>query len=180
MIRILYWSGLTLFAILLAYVRPASLAPLRFVAGAAFLMGVYLAYRAYRSRFGVWEPGRYQTRLTGTVVVYVMVFWSTIVGFTNVKEQREFLASYEPYIHGGVRQGYTFHYVEFAGSYERIDSPELNALLESRHPDRVHMVLEIVRDFGKLRAYTVRSVESVPVDKDWLDGSPPWDALRRR
>jgi hypothetical protein len=56
----------------------------------------------------------------------------------------------------------------------------LNKLLEEKRPERVRMKLELVRDFGRLRAYTVRSVESIPVDKEWTPGNPPWEALRRK
>jgi hypothetical protein len=96
-----------------------------------------------------------------------------------VKEQREFLARYEPYFHQGIAEGFTFYYLDHPGAYERIDSAELNKLLIEKHPERVRMVLEIVKDFGRLRAYTVRSVESIPVDQAWSPGNPPWEALRR-
>ena len=52
-------------------------------------------------------------------------------------------------------------------------------LLMEKHPEHVRMVVEIVKDFGRLRAYTVRSVESIPVDQAWSPGNPPWEALRR-
>ena len=57
---------------------------------------------------------------------------------------------------------------------------ELNKLLVEKKPEKVRMVLETVKDFGRLRAYTVRSVESIPVDKEWTSGSPPWEELRKR
>jgi hypothetical protein len=176
---ILYWSFLILFSILAAYAGPFALFPLTFLAGAAILVAGYLTYLAWRRRrSGLWEHRRHQSRFTGSAVLYVMIYWTTIVLFTNVKEQREFVARYEPYVQDGVQHGYTFYYVDYEGSYERIDSPKLNEFLAEKRPQQVRMVLEIVRDFGKLRAYSVRSVESIPVVEDWTEGRPPWDALR--
>ena len=177
---ILYWTFLILVAIVLAYLSPFNLAPLTFLAGAFVLLGGYFSFLSYRRRqSGVWEHSTHQIRFIGSVLLYVMVYWTTVGLFTNVREQREFRARYEPYIQGGNQHGYTFYYLDYAGSYERIDSPELNKLIAEQKPERVRMVLEVVRDFGKLRAYTVRSVESISVDKAWTGGSPPWAALRQ-
>jgi hypothetical protein len=177
---ILYWGFLVLAAILLAYLSPFNLAPISFLAGALLVLGGYFLFLSYRRRrSGSWEHSIYQFRFVGSVLLYVMVFWTTIGLFTNVKEQREFLASYEPYVQEGRQKGYTFYYLDHAGFYERIDSPELNALIAEKRPERVRMMLELVSDFGKLRAYTVRSVESIPVTMAWTDGNPPWEALRR-
>jgi hypothetical protein len=176
---IFYWSGLILAAILLAYVTPFNLVPLAFLGVSALFAATYLLFLVYRrQRSGVWEHGRYQTRFFGGVIVLVMVFWTTVGLFSNVKEQREYLARYEPYVEGGSQHGYTFYYLDHEGHYERIDSPELNRLIAERNPGRVRMVLEIVRDFGRLRGYTVRSVESIRVDESWTPGNPPWEALR--
>ena len=177
---ILYWSFLILFSVLLAYVSQFAFVPLAFLAGAAILGIGYFSYLSYRRRSGSWEHSRYRTRFTGSAVLYVMIYWTTITTFTNVKEHREFVARYEPYVQDGAQHGYTFYYVDYAGSYERIDSARLNELLAEKRPERVRMVLEIVRDFGRLRGYTVLSVESIPVDKSWTDGKPPWAALRKR
>ena len=177
---ILYWSLLILAALLLAYVSPFSLVPLIFLMGAAVVIFGYFLLLSYRrSRTGAWEYRAHQIRIIGSVLVYVMVFWTTEGLFTNVKDQREFLARYEPYIEQGSQHGFTFYYLDYAGSYERIDSAELNKFIAEKNPGRVHMILEIVKDFGKLRAYTVRSVESIPVDRAWTDGNPPWVALRQ-
>ena len=176
---ILYWSFLILGSVLLAYLSPFSLSPFIFLAGAFAFGAAYFAFLSYRhGRSGVWEHKAHQSGFVGKFLVYVMVFWTTNGMFTNVKEQKEFQARYEPYMEGGSQHGYTFYYLDYEGSYERIDSPELNALISQKNPGRVRMVLEIVKDFGRLRAYTVRSVESIPVDKAWTDGSPPWTALR--
>ena len=178
---IFYWSFLILVAILLAYISPFSLVPLVFLAGSAVLGFGYLLFLSHRRRrSGAWEHSQFQSRFFGSLIVFVMTYWTTVGLFTNVKEQREFLARYEPYVQNGSQRGYTFYYQDYAGYYERIDSPQLNRFLSEHNPDRVRMVLEIVRDFGKLRAYSVRSVESIAVDKDWIDGSPPWAALRAR
>jgi hypothetical protein len=178
---ILYWSFLVLAAILLAYISPFNLVPLVFMLAFALLGIGYLLFLNYRRRrSGMWEHGRYQVRFVGSVIVFLMIFWTTVGLFTNVKEHREFLARYEPYIQDGNQRGYTFYYLDYAGYYERIDSPELNRFIAERNPDRVRLVLETVRDFGRLRAYTVRSVETIPVDKFWTDGNPPWGALRKR
>jgi hypothetical protein len=166
----LYWSFLVLGGILLAYISPFGLYHLMFLAGAGALALAYFSlFPKNQRRFGA-----------ASVLLYVAVYWTTIGLFSNVKEQREFLAQYEPYVHDGVPEGYTFHYVDYPGTYERIDSKELNKLLEEKRPERVRMKLELVRDFGRLRAYTVRSVESIPVDKEWTPGNPPWEALRRK
>jgi hypothetical protein len=177
---ILYWSFLILGSVLLAYLSPFSLSPLIFLAGAFAFGAAYFSFLSYRrGRSGVWEHKAYQSGFVSKFLVYVMVFWTTNGLFTNVKEQREFQARYEPYIEGGSQRGYTFYYLDYEGSYERIDSPELNALISQKNPGRVRMVLETVKDFGRLRAYSVRSVESIPVDKAWTDGNPPWTALRK-
>jgi len=166
----LYWSLLILGGILLAYVSPFGLYHLVFLAGAGVLALVYrlLIPRSQR-RFGI-----------VSVFLYVAVYWTTVGVFSNVKERREFQVRYEPYVHEGNAEGYTFFYVDYPGAYERIDSEELNKLLVEKKPEKVRMVLETVKDFGRLRAYTVRSVESIPVDKEWTSGSPPWEELRKR
>lgn len=175
---ILYWSFLILTAVLLAYLSPFNLAPLIFLGGAILLVAAYFLFLRVRGGHpGLWQ--QHQSRFVGSILVYVMIFWTTVGLFSNVKQQKQFWASYEPYIQGGVQHGYTFFYVDHAGSYERIDSPELNRLLGEKNPERVRITLEVVKDFGRLRAYTVRSVESIAVDKAWTDGRPPWDALRQ-
>lgn len=177
---ILYWSSLILAAMLLARITPFSLTPIVFLVGALLFAAGYLVFRSYRRpHSGTQDPGAFQRRFVGSILIYVMIYWTTVGLFTNVKAQREFLARYEPYMQGGQQHGYTFYYVDYAGSYERINSPELNKLIAEKNPERVRMVLEVVKDFGKLRAYTVRSVESISVTMDWTDGSPPWEALRR-
>jgi hypothetical protein len=178
---ILYWSSLILAAILLAYISPFNFTPIIFLGGAALFAAGYFLLRSFRRRgAGGPEHGGSQVRFIGSILVYVMVYWTTIGLFSNVKEQREFWARYEPYMQDGSQRGYTFFYLDYAGSYERIDSPELNKLIVEKSPDRVRMVLEVVRDFGRLRSYTVRSVESIAVDRAWTDGSPPWEALRKK
>jgi len=176
---ILYWSFLILGAIFLAYISPFNLSPVIFLGGALMIAAGYFLFLFYRrSRSGVWEHSAYQIRIVGSILLYVMVYWTTVGLFSNVKEQREFWARYEPYVLAGSQHGYTFFYLDHEGSYERIDSPELNKLIVEKNPDRVRMVLEVVKDFGKLRSYSVRSIESIPVDKAWTDGNPPWEALR--
>jgi len=166
----LYWSFLVLLSILLAYTSPFGLYPLVLLAGALVLSIVY--------RIAFSRDRRTRVRLFGSVFLYVALYWTIVGFFSNIKEQREFIARYEPYSPAGQPQGYTFYYVDYAGCYERVDSPELNKVLQEKRPDRVRMVLETVKDFGRLRAYTVRSIESIAVDKNWTDGKPPWDALR--
>ena len=178
---ILYWSFLIVAAILLAYVSPFDVAPIVFLAGAILFAAAYFLFLCFhRRRSGAWEHSRYQIRFIGSVLVYVMIYWTTIGLFSNVKERREFTARYEPYMQGGNQRGYTFFYLDYPENYERIDSPELNTLIRETNPERVQIVLEVVRDFGRLRAYTVRSVQSIPVDKAWTDGNPPWEVLRER
>jgi hypothetical protein len=175
----LYWSFLILASVFLAYVSPFSLVPIVFLGGGVILGLGYLTYLYLQKRSsGTSDVQRRTIHAIGSVMVYVMVYWTTIGLFTNVRELREFTARYEPYMHEGARRGYTFYYVDHEGSYERIDSPELNALLADKRPERVRMILEVVRDFGRLRGYSVVSVESIPVDKSWTDGNPPWETLR--
>ena len=176
---IFYWSFLILVSLILAYASPFNISPLVFLAGAIVLTVGYFCVLSYRRRHsGVWEHNQHQIKFIGSMLLYVMIFWTTVGLFANVREQREFLARYEPFVQDGRQSGYTFYYLDHAGSYERIDSPELNKFIAEKSPERVRMVLEIVKDFGKLRAYTVRSVESIAVDKAWTDGNPPWAALR--
>jgi hypothetical protein len=174
-----YWSFLILTAIVLAYFSPFTLSPIIFLGGALLMVAGYFVFRSFRRRrSGKWERQTHQIRFVGSLLLYVMVYWTTVGLGSNVKVKREFLARYEPYVQDGIQKGYTFFYLDYSGSYERIDSPELNTLIREKNPERVRIVLEVVKDFGRLRAYTVRSVESVPVDKAWTDGNPPWEALR--
>ena len=176
---ILYWSFLILTAILLAYLSPFNIAPIIFLAGAILFTGGYILLSfLFHSRSGPAQQGQRPIRFIGSVLVYVMVFWTATGLFSNAKELRKFTARYEPHVEAGVQRGYTFYYLDYPGSYERIDSPELNKLIRETSPQQVQIVLEVVKDFGKLRAYTVRSVESIPVDKEWTGGNPPWEALR--
>ena len=178
---ILYWSTLILAIILLAYASPFYVAPLVFLLGGAVLGFGYLAFLSWRKRrSGVWEHSTHQLRFVGSIFVYVILFWTTNGIFTNVKEDREFWARYEPYVTNGTQHGYIFHYLDYANSYERVDSPDLNRYLEEKKPEKVKLVLEIVRDFGKLRAYSVKSVETIHVNTSWLGGEPPWPALREK
>ena len=177
---ILYWSFLILVSLVLAYVGPFNVVPLVFLGGAIVLTVGYFSFLSYRRRrSGVWEQGQYQVKFIGSILLYVMFFWTTVGLFSNVKEQREFMARYEPFVEDGSQRGYTFYYLDYAGFYERINSPALNEFIAERKPERVRMVLEIVKDFGSLRAYTVLRVESIAVDKTWIDGNPPWAALRQ-
>jgi hypothetical protein len=178
---IFYWSILILVTILLAYMSPFNIAPLAFLLGGAVLGIGYLAFLSWRKRrSGVWEHGTHQFRFVGSVFVYVILFWTTNGVFTNAKQEREFWARYEPYIKDGTRQGYTFHYLDYSNAYERVDSPDLNRYLEEKKPQKVRLVLEIVRDFGKFRSYSLKSVETIHVNKAWIPGEPPWPALRER
>ena len=167
--NILYWSFLVLLAILLAYISPFGLYHLIFLAG-GFI--VFLASRRVRLSSS-------RVQFLGSVFIYVAVYWTTIGVFSNVKERREFVARYEPYVQAGNPEGYTFYYLDYPGFYERINSADLNKLLVEKRPSQVRMVIEIVRDFGRLRAYSVRSVEGIPVDQSWNGGNPPWDVLRQ-
>jgi hypothetical protein len=177
--NILYWSFLILISILLAYATPFGLYHLVFLGGALVIFVGYFGFLSIRRKAsGVWEHDRYRVSIFGVLLVWVVVYWTTIGLFSNAKELREFRARYEPYVQQGTPEGYVFYYVDYPGAYERIDSPELNKLIQEKRPEQVRMVLEIVRDFGRLRAYTVRSVESISVDKAWTEGNPPWQALR--
>jgi len=175
----LYWAFLVLVVLVLAYITPFGFLPLVFLAGGAVLGFGYMSFLSFRRRrSGVWEHGTYQFRFVGSIFFYVALFWTTVGIFDNVKEKREFVARYEPYIQDGQQHGYTFYYVDHADCYERIDSPDLNQYLREKNPERVRLVLEIVKDFGRLRAYSVQTVESIPVTVAWLGGSPPWAVLR--
>jgi len=181
MASISYWSILILVIIALAYVSPFHLAPLVFLLGGLALGGGYLAFLSWRKRrSGVSEHSIHQSRFVGSIFVYVIVFWTTNGVFTNVKEDREFWARYEPYVTDGTQHGYVFHYLDYSNSYERVDSPDLNRYLEEKKPEKVKLVLEIVRDFGKFRSYSVKSVETIHVNTAWTPGEPPWPALRKK
>jgi len=167
--NILYWSFLILLAILLAYISPFGLYHLIFLAGGFIVFVISRRVRLASSR----------VQFLGSIFIYVAVYWTTIGVFSNVKERREFPARYEAYLHDGKTEGYTLYYLDYPGFYERIDSVDLNRMLEEKRPTQVRMAIEIVRDFGRLRAYTVRSVEGIPVDQSWTGGNPPWDVLRK-
>ena len=179
MASILYWSTFILVVVLLAYASPFHLAPLAFLLGGVVLGLGYLGFLSWRKRrSGVWEHSTHQFRFAGSVFMYVILFWATNVVFTNVKEDREFWARYEPYFTEGTQHGYVFHYLDYANSYERVESPSLDRYLEEKKPEKVKLVLEIVRDFGKFRSYSVKSVETIAVNAAWIPGEPPWRALR--
>jgi len=181
MASILYWSTFILVVVLLAYASPFHLAPLAFLLGGVVLGLGYLGFLSWRKRrSGVWEHSTHQFRFVGSLFVYVILFWTTNGVFTNVKEDREFWARYEPYVTEGTQHGYVFRYLDYANSYERVDSPDLNRYLEENKPEKVKLVLEIVRDFGKFRSYSVKSVETIHVNTAWTPGEPPWPALRQR
>jgi hypothetical protein len=180
MVNIVYWVFISLLILALAYTSLFSSIPLAFLAGGGILSLIYLGFLLHRRRqSGEWEHGKYQFRFAGTVFVYIALFWTTVGLFSNVKEQRVFFARYEPYIRDGVQHGYTFHYIDHPGAYENIDSAYLNRYLEENKPDRVRLVLETVKDFGRLRSYSVRGVETISVNEGWIGGTPPWDALRQ-
>ena len=177
----LYWIAVIAVVVFLAYASLFNLAPFVFLIGVAIIGFGYLAFLSYRKRrSGVWEHKTHQFRFAGTVFIYVILFWTVLGIFTNEKEQREFWARYEPYVTNGAQHGYTFYYLDYAKSYERVDSPTLNRYLEEKKPEKVKLVLEIVRDFGKLRAYSVQTVEAIPVNNTWAGGDPPWAALRAK
>lgn len=174
-----YWVFFVGIVLVLAYASLFNLTPLVFLIAGGVLGFGYLAFLSYRKRqSGVWEHSKYQQRFVGSVFLLVIIFWTTVVLFSNIKEPREFWARYEPYISEGKQRGYTFYYLDHANSYERIDSPALNKYIEDRNPGKVKLVLEIVRDFGRLRAYSVKSVDAIAVNKEWIDGEPPWSVLR--
>ncbi len=176
---IFYWTILILVVLLLAYASLFNLAPFVFLLGGAVLGLGYLAFLGRRKRrSGVWEHGKYQYRFVGSVFVYVILFWTTSGIFTNVKTEQEFWARYEPYMRDGEQHGYTFHYLDYANCYENVDSPDLNRYIEEKKPEKVKLVLEVVKDFGTLRAYSVKSVETIPVNAAWIGGEPPWPVLR--
>src|SRR5262245_37819085 len=96
---ILYWSFLILAAVLLARLSPFNLAPMFFLGGVLLLAAGYFTFLSYRRRqSGVAEHGAFQSRIIGTLLVYIMVYWTTVGLFMNEKQQREFLARYEPYM----------------------------------------------------------------------------------
>jgi hypothetical protein len=164
---------------LLAYGSLFYIAPFAFLFGGAVICLGYLAFLKWRQgRSGQWEHTTHQSRFVGTIVVYVMVFWTTSGIFTGVKQEKNFWARYEPYVTNSVQQGYTFYYLDHANSFERVDSSELNRYLEEKKPEKVKLVLEIVKDFGKLRAYTLKRVDSINVSRSWTGGEPPWPVLR--
>jgi hypothetical protein len=181
MLSIFYWSVLILVVILLVYASLFSVVPFAFLLGGAVLGFGYLAFLYWRRRrSGVWEHSTYQFRFVGSVFVFVILFWTTAGVFMNVKQEKEFWARYEPYVTNGVQKGYTFYYLDYANTYERVDSPDLNRYLQEKKPEKVKLVLEIVKDFGKLRAYSVKSVETIHVNTTWAGGEPPWPALREK
>jgi hypothetical protein len=175
----LYWSTLVLAVMLLAYGSLFYIAPFAFLFGGVVIGLGYLGFLKWRQRrTGQWEHSTHQFRFVGTIIVYVMVFWTTSGIFTGVKEQKVFWARYEPYMTESVQQGYTFHYLDYANCYERVDSPDVKRYLEEKKPEKVKLVVETVKDFGKLRAYSLKRVDSINVSRTWIGGEPPWPMLR--
>src|SRR6185436_15661348 len=171
----LYWTIFVAVVLLLAYVSLSifSLAPFAFLIGGAALGLGYLGFRHYRKQ----EFEKYRQRFAGSVFLYVIMFWTTVGLFTNQKEQREFWARYEPHVENGVPHGYTFYYLDYANSFELVDSPDINKYIQEKSPQKVKMGLQVVRDFGKLRSYSLMTVDSIPVGMSWTGGEPPWSAL---
>jgi hypothetical protein len=176
----IYWTVLVIGTVLLSYLSSFQLAPLVFLGGGAILGVGYLVLSArQRARNPQWNSGGYRTRFAGSIILYVALFWVT-AQLGKSREPMEFWASYEPYVENGKPRGYVFRYLDFKDSYERIDSPELNSYLREKAPERVKLVLEVVKDFGRLRSYSVQRVETFTVNSEWIDGMPPWAALRQR
>jgi hypothetical protein len=176
----IYWFLLAALVALLAFASLYSIVPLAFLAGGIAIALIYVAVLGKRYReTGRWDHDQFQFRLHSVIFTYVVVFWTFIGLFTNNKTHREFYARYEPYIASDGRQtGYVFHYLDHPESYERVNSPDLNRYLEEKRPERVRMVLETVRDFGRLRSYSVAEIDGIAVNADWTAGMPPWEELR--
>ena len=178
----IYWILLALIIALLAYLSFFSLIPFIFLAGGVAISLGYLGFLTTRYRqTRAWQHSAFRTRFFTALFTYIVVFWTVLGIFTNVREQRQFWARYEPYFaDDGTRKGYTFHYLDYPGAWERVDSAQLNRYLETNHPDRVRVTLETTRDFGKLRGYAIQGVEGIAVNDAWSPGNPPWDILRSR
>jgi hypothetical protein len=178
---LIYWVLLVLVIALLAYASLFSLFPFVFLAGGVLIGLMYSGFLTLRYRkSGNWEHSKFQFRFHGVLFTYIVVFWTVVGIFTNVKEQRQFWARYEPYVSAdGNRRGFTFHYLDYPGAWERVDSAELTRYLDETQPERVRLIIETTRDFGKLRAYAVQGVEGFSVNEAWSGGNPPWDELRR-
>jgi hypothetical protein len=178
-VTVFYWILFIAVVLLMASASAFSVMPLVFLAGGAVLGLGYLSFLAYRKlRSGLWEHSTYKLRFGSAVFLYFVLYWTTVGVFTNVKETREFWVRSEPYLTEGKQRGYTFYYLDYKNAYERIDSPKLNRYIEEKNPEKMKLVLEIVKDFGKLRAYSVHTVEAIPVNNTWIDGKPPWEVLR--
>jgi hypothetical protein len=177
----IYWFFLALLVALLAYASLFSFIPAVFLSGGIAAGFAYLGFLAWRYRRDrVWEHSRYQFRFYAALFTYVFVFWTVIGIFTNVREQRRFWARYEPYAAADGRPlGYTFYYLDHPEAWERVNSADLNRHLEQTKPERVLMIIETTKDFGRLRGYSVQAVEGFAVNAAWSAGSPPWDELRR-
>jgi len=177
-----YWSFLAFVIGLLVYASVFSLVPLLVLLGGIVTTLGYAAFLAIRfKRSGTWEHGRFRLRFHAILVLYIAAFWIVVSLFTNVREQHEFWArpEREAASDGRVR-GYVLHYVDFPGSYERVNSTTLNRHLDDTRPSRVRMTIETTRDLGRLRAYSVESVDGIRVNDAWSGGSPPWDEIRNR
>ena len=151
-----------------------------FLAGGLALVGGYVAFLALRyRRLKEWQHGRFQFRFSVAMFVYIVLFWTVIGLFTDVRSELEFAARHEPYFAAdGLQHGYTFLYVDHPGSYERVNSAALNDYIRRVRPERVQLKLETIKDFGKLRAYSVEQVDGIRVNVGWIGGQPPWTQLR--
>jgi hypothetical protein len=181
-LKALYLTAVIAVSILLAYVSPFYLSPYVFLLGGAAFGGGYYVFLSYRrNKSGVWEHSTRQYRFFGTLFVYIATFWTIQGIYTNHKEQRAFWVRYEPYISNGAPHGYTLYYLDYPGTHEHVDSPALNSYIADKKPEKVKLVLEVVSDFGKLRSYSILTVDNVPVSGGWIpeESAPPWPALRK-
>jgi hypothetical protein len=174
----IYWLLFALVVALVAYASLLSLTPLIFLFGGILLGLSYAAflYVRYRSS-GRWLHSRFQFRFYAALFTYIVLFWTTIGLLVDI-EQRVFWARYEPYLEGGTQMGFTFHYLDHPGAWERVNSPELNRYLEASRPERVRLIVEVRRDLGRLRDYSLRGVDGYAVSAGWSPGNPPWEELR--
>jgi hypothetical protein len=181
----LYWPAFSALLLLVIFVSMIAFnfTPIAFLIGAAVLGFGYLGFLFYRKRkSGRWEHSNYEGRVVGSVFLYVALFWTAAGILLNQRTPLEAWARYEPYVTDGVQHGYTFYYLDYANAYERVDSPTLNEYIEEKKPEKVQLLLEVVKDFGKFRSYSVQAVDSIPVNnkayRGWTGGEPPWPALR--
>jgi hypothetical protein len=144
--RILYWSSLILAAILLAYISPFNLTPIIFLGGASCSSGFFISFIA--AAVPVWGGTSVPFRRQLNIYVW---FIDDRRAIHQRERAKRILCGTSPTFRKAASMVLPFIWITQV--LRAIDSPELNKLIAEKTRERVLIVLEVVKDFGKLRLF---------------------------